>query len=785
MIKLERKFYKIAVFLILIFVNYIYSQEQVLYSQNNEEDKIIYSAKDSVLFDIKKNEVLLYNYAQVNYKNTELKAGFILINFNNNIIYATGIKDSLNDYTQRPILKEKGDEYISDTIKYNYKSKKATIKKLITEKDGGYLHGKEIKKENEKIYYLKNGQYTTCSLDEPHFFINSKKIKLIAGEKIITGPSNLVLADFPTPLFIPFGIFPIENQRSSGFILPTYGQSNNLGYNLRGFGYHFSINDNINLSLNSDLYSRGSWRVGIISDYKKRYKYDGNLQINFAKTKIGEIGRNDYSLSKDFKIKWTHQQDQKAHPNNQFSASVNLATSSYMQNNSYNTDYLQNTLSSNISFRRKWDNKPYNLSVNLRHTQNTLTKQVDLTIPELTFSVNRIFPFKNTIKNTWYKNLGISYTLNTKNTLSRPDSLLFSNITDNMRNGAQHSIPISTSFNLLKHININPSIRYNEKWYFKKLNTLNSDTITGFWAVRDLQYSTQLSTKIYGFLATKKKQFRHVFTPSISYTYRPDWSKDEANNLIGIYGVYNSSKQSRLSFNFNNNFEMKVNTNGEDKKIKLIESLNIGGYYDNTVDEFSMSTINIELRTQLLNKIDFKARSIIDPYAMDQDGNRLNDYLISSGKVGRLTNFNFDIGVNLNNADNKKQSDYGSKEELDYINQHLDQFVDFTVPWSLRFFYNFSYNKPQLDSELIQSINFNGDLNITDKWKIGFRSGYDIKNKDFTYTAIDVYRDLHCWEMTFNWIPLGFHQSYNFVIRVKSSILQDLKLTKKRDFYDY
>ena len=784
MIKLELKFHKISVFLLLFFVNYTYSQEQKLYSKNKEE-KITYSAHDSVCYNIEENKVLLYSNAQVNYQKTELRAGFISINFNNNIILATGVYDSLNNYIQKPILIEEGDNYYSDTIRYNYKSKKAKIKKLITEKEGGYLHGKEIKKENEKIYYLKNGQYTTCSLEEPHFFINAKKLKLITGEKIITGPSNLVLADIPTPLFIPFGIFPVENKRSSGFILPTYGQSDNLGYNLRGIGYHFSINDHINLSINSDIYSRGSWRFGIMSDYKKRYKYDGNLKINFAKTKIGEINRSDYSLSKDFKIQWTHKQSQKAHPNNQFSASVNLATSSYMQNNSYNADYLQNTLSSNISFRRKWDTKPYNLSINLRHNQNTLTKQVDLTIPELSFSVNRIFPFKGTIKNSWYKNLGISYTLNTKNTLSRPDSLIFNNITNNMRNGAQHSIPISTSFNLFKYININPSIRYNEKWFFKKINTLKADTIMGFWALRDLQYSTQISTKIYGFFATKKKQFRHVFTPSISYSYRPDWTSDDANNLIGIYSISNSFKQSRFNFNFNNNFEMKVNKDGNDKKIKLIESLNIGGYYDNTLDEFNMSNIDINLRTQLFNKIDFKARSIIDPYIIDQNGNRLNEFLINSGKIGRLTNFNFDISLNLTNPDTKKQSDYGSQAELDYINQNLDYFVDFTVPWSLRLFYNLSYNKPQLNSEIIQSINFNGDLNITDKWKIGFRSGYDLKNKDFTYTAIDVYRDLHCWEMTFNWIPLGFHKSYNLVIRVKSSILQDLKLTKKRDFYDY
>ena len=294
-----------------------------------------------------------------------------------------------------------------------------------------------------------------------------------------------------------------------------------------------------------------------------------------------------------------------------------------------------------------------------------------------------------------------------------------------------------------------------------------------------------MSTKIYGFVSTKKKKFRHVFTPSISYTYKPDLSKEDFDNLIGIYSTSTASEQSRLNVNLNNNFEMKINKNGEEKKIKLIDNLSVSGYYDNTLDSFKMSKIDINLRTKLFNKVDLKARSSIDPYALNQETGRINEFLFSSGKIGRLTSFNFDVGVNLKNPIKEKKSDFGTEEQLDYINHNINNFVDFTVPWSLRFYYNFTYSRPEMDSEIVQSINFNGDLSITEKWKIGFRSGYDLKNKDFTYTSIDIYRDLHCWEMTFNWIPLGFHKSYNFVIRVKSSILQDLKLTKKRDFYDY
>ena len=805
--KTRLNYSKILTIICLLLSCLAYTQSWI--NNNDSNIELTYSAKDSILYDLDNNKVFLYNQAEVLYDDVRLQSGYICIDFDNKILFSTGIYDSTQTNTQKPILIEKNKTYNADTITYNYQTRKANIKKLMTEEDGGYLHGENIKKSTDKIYYLKHGKYTTCSLEEPHFFINSKKIKLITGEKIISGPANLVLADIPTPLFIPFGIFPIQNKKSSGIILPTYGESTTLGYNLRNLGYHFSINDNINLTISGDIYTRGSWRLGLVSTYKKRYKFDGNFKIHFATTKIGEAERDDYSLSKDFKITWQHKQNQKAHPNNQFSALVNLATSSYMRNNSYNTDYLQNILSSNISFQRRWDNKPYNLSMNLRHNQNTLNKQIDLTLPELSFTVNRIFPFKNKLKKTWYKNLGVSYNLNAKNTLSAPDSLLFNDIQKNIRNGIKHSIPISTSFNLFKYLNISPSIQYNERWYFNKkiqswndeIQTIQSDTLNGFWAIRDFMFATQASTKIYGFITTKNKKFRHVLTPSITYAYKPDFSQEkfgiydqieinEENQIYSyfegsIYGVPSATKQSLFNVNINNNLEMKVKRKGQEKTIKLIENLSINSSYNNAADSLKMSNIHINMRTKLLDKINLKVNSTIDPYELNENGSRINNFLIEDGKVGRMTNFNFDISVDLTNPNKEKKSNAGTAEELEYINNNNEQFVDFNVPWSLQLYYNFTYSKPNIESEINQSINFNGDINITKKWKIGFRSGYDLKNKDFTYTSIDIYRDLHCWEMTFNWIPLGFHQSYNFVIRVKSPILQDLKLTKKRDFYDY
>ncbi|MAQ47392.1 MAG: hypothetical protein CMD27_00745 [Flavobacteriales bacterium] len=779
------------------------------FCQENLTSDLKYFAQDSIIYDLNNNKVFLYKNANVNYNNTQLNSSFISIDFNKNILYAIGTYDTLGNYVAPPILTENEKTYKADTIIYNYKTKKAKITKLLTEDDGGYLHGQEIKKEDEKIYYLRNGKYTTCELEEPHFFINAKKLKLIAGEKIITGPANLILGNLPTPLIIPFGIFPINNERSSGIIMPTYGESATLGYHLRDLGYHFSINEYLNLSLIGDIYTKGSWRIAASSMYKKRYKFNGSIKINYATTKISEPNMPNYSLSKDFKITWQHKQDPKLHPNQQFSALLNLASSTYNLNNAYNADYLQNTLSSNISFQKSWENKPYNLSINMRHNQNTINKQVDITMPELLFSVNRLFPFKNSIKKTWYKNLGISYSLNGKNTLSAPDSLIFNNTNQNIRNGIKHSVPISTSFNMFKYVNINPAIQYTERWYFTKQEKIwdpnsqliHTDTLDGFWALREFKLSTQINTKIYGFFATQNKQFRHVLTPSLTYMYKPDFSNEkfgiyselETDNETelysyfqgGIYGVPSSIKQNLLNINLNNNLEMKINKNGEEKKIKIIENLSINGSYNNALDSLQMSNININLRTKLFNKLNLKLNSSIDPYKLNSNGLKIDELLLKNGQIGRLTNLNFDVSFDLNNNKNKKESNLVNKDELDYINENIDYFVDFSVPWSLKMYYNFTYNKPGLDSNILQSINFNGDINITKKWKIGFRSGYDLKNRDFTYTSIDIYRDLHCWEMTFNWIPMGFHQSYNFVIRVKSAILQDLKLTKKKSFYDY
>ena len=759
-------------------------------NQSELNDKIKYLAKDSIIYDIENNILKLYNESFVKYENIELYAYYIYIDYDKNILFAEGKKDSLGKYFQNPIFIESNKKYKSQTIKYNFKSKKGITTNLITQEGESFLHGEKVKKSEDNTHFLSKGMYTTCDLEEPHFYIKSNKIKLIENEKIISGPANLVISEIQTPLFIPFGVFPLSTKKSSGILLPSYGQSVSLGFNLRNLGYYFSINDYIDLTLTSDIYMRGSWRIGATSNYIKRYKWKGNLNLNFSNTKIGEEYRSDYSLNKDFSLKWAHQQDPKSKLNSRFSASVNVISRNFSRNNIFNSnqDYLSNTFSSNISYSKKWTGKPYNLSINLRHSQNTLSKTVDLTIPELTFTVNRTNLFKKNNSKSLLKNLGLSYKLNSKSRLFRPDSLIFNNIINNLQTGVRHNIPISTSFNILKYLNISPTVNYTEIWYFKKINQnwnnineyVESDTLSGFYSLRDFNLSMNFNTKLYGVFDFSKIAIRHIITPSLSFNYHPDFSRENwgiysttqidssgSKQLYshfqgGVYGFPSAGRYGNISYSLKNNVEMKLKDK-DDKKVKLIENLSLSGNYNLASDSLNFSPVYIKLRTKVFKDLNFQFNSNIDPYLI-KNGNRINQLAISKGQIGRLTYANINLNINL------KQNDLDDNE--------------FSVPWNLNLYYSLNYIKPYNEKEIIQSVNFDGNIDITKKWKVKFQSGFDIKNRDFTFTKIDIYRDLHCWEMIFNWIPFGNQKSYNFIIRVKSSILQDLKLSKKKNVFD-
>ncbi len=780
-----------------------------LMSKNKINELVIGYAKDSINYDIKNNKVFLFNNAEIKYENITLKAAYIELDSDKNIVFAKSlINDSIGENYGYPVFSEDGKSFTSKEITYNFNTKKGIIKDVRTQEGESFILGNKVKKKHNDILYTFKGRYTTCDKENPHFSIRAKKIKTIPNKKIITGPAILEFGGVPTPLAIPFGYFPNQKKQSSGIVFPFYGESSNQGFFLRNGGYYFAINDYLDLSIIGDIYTKGSWNIKTNSNYKKKYHYQGNINLSYSSLKSGNDYVGNNIDKRDFFVRWKHQQDQNSNKNRRFSANINAGSSSYQQNNSSSdNDYLSNTFQSNLSYSRNW--KSANLSLNLRHSQSTLSKEVNLSLPEMNFNLNRFYPlmrFNKTNKSKWYDKLYINYSSNFKNSISIADSLLFQPTTlTKFRNGVVHNIPISTSFTALKYINISPSFIYKERWYFDRTekqwfdNQINTDTVNGFYRAFNYSYSLSASTKIYGIINFKNKRIkaiRHISTPSLSLNYSPDFSSENFNfydevqidtlgNVQqysyyqnGIYGAPGSQSNGSLRFSLGNILEMKTNskdTLNPIKKIKLFEGLNISSSYNLLEDSMQFANINISGRTRLFNKFDITFNSSYDPYQI-VNGNRVNKYYFSKTYLpARFVNANASLNFRLNG---------GEKNDENNIIHWLD-YVDFDIPWNLSVNYTMSYNKQSFAQKLNQSLNFSGDLKLTEKWKIGFNSGYDFDAKDLSYTSLNIYRDLHCWEMLVKWIPFGYRQSYNFTIRVKASVLQDLKWEKKKDWYDY
>ncbi len=776
---------------------------------------VTYNAVDSMQFDIQNEKVLLYGKAFIQYEKTEIKADFIEIDWTNNQVYATGRRDTAGNMVGYPEFKEGNESFKAYEMTYNYKSKKCRIKQISTKEGEGYILGNIVKRMENDVFYLHKGDYTTCDAEKPHFSIRAKRIKVIPSKRIVSGPAYLRIFNIPTPLFLPFGYFPNTTEESSGILIPSYGESENLGFFLKDGGYYLAINKKIDLTIRGDVYTKGSWATRSFLRYKKRYKYNGNLNLNYGRMINSEKDMPDYSIKKDFFFRWTHKQDPKSNPSMQFSANVNAGSSTYHKNNSYNAnDYLSNTFQSSINLNKKWEGTPFTLSTNLRHSQNTNNQIVNLTLPSVTLNMNRLFPFKNkrVSSSKWYDKIGLSYTMNTKNEISIADSLLFKkNALSQFKNGIKHSIPISTSVKLFKHFTLSPRINVTERWYFSQIkknwngSAIITDTLNKFTRAHDYSISASLNTRLYGIHEFKKGKiaaFRHVFTPNVSFAYRPDFSKenygyyksvqyDTLGNMKsysimqnGIYGSPGTSESGNINFSLGNLFDMKIrnkkNTSETLKKVTILQSLSIVSSYNIFADSLKLSTLSINGRTKFLNTLDLIFSSRYDPYILSKNGRRINQFEINNRRIARFTNANIAVGLNITEdtfIKNKKKDDDEIKKEEDF----------YKIPWNLNMNYTFSYNKgnlPSAEVDPIQSLNFSGNIKITPKWKIGFSSGYDFNEQELTYSSVDIYRDLHCWEMLFHWIPIGFHKSYTLTIRVKASVLKDLKLEKKKDWID-
>jgi len=812
------------------------------------DDNVEYQSIDSIRFDMKSSKVYMYGESKIKYGKTNLEGAFIQIDFNTEEITSEGVLDSTGNLIGNPIYTEDEKSYKQKYIKYNYRTKKGYIKDVFTEEGETFMHGTEILKLDNDEINVSHGAFTTCSNeDHPHFEFRFNKAKVIPGKKIITGPAYLVIEGVSTPLAVPFGVFPNKTGQRSGILIPTYGESANRGFFLENGGYYWAINEYLDFKITGDIYSRGSWALNPVVNYIKKYKYKGSLDLGYA---INKTGDDNEDISKDFSIRWSHSQDPKARPNGQFTANVNIVSSKF---NTYNptttNDFLSSTFQSSVSYQTNIAGK-YRLTANASHSQNTKTKMVTMTLPEVSFGVNQFYPFRKKGKAgqfKWYDNISMNYTMNARNTVNIADSLLFKpEMFSQIKNGIKHSVPISSNLKVLKVFNLNTTAQFTNRTYFSRVEQnriteqledgetnsyIQKDTVSGFYNVFDFGFSANLQTKIYGQVDFKQgsalRAIRHVVTPSVGFSYTPDFSKDGwgyygyyynedhtdstkysyYNNML--FGTASARESGNINFRIDNNLEIKVRSRKDTisgvKKIALIDAFSISTSYNLVADSLNWAPIQMNGRTKLFNKVDLTYASAWDLYAVDSSGNRINTFEWKANKRPlRITSSSWRFGLNFKlSSKTKTDSKLGGKNgeeiknlyseaELRHIREHPEQYVDWSVPWTLNFRYDFNYgnsftyeNFDKINTKkLIQTLGVDGNISITPKWKFEFRSGYDFENKKISYTEFRILRDLHCWHMSFQWIPIGQRKSWSFMLNVKASVLKDLKLDKKKDFRD-
>lgn len=821
------------------------------------EDKVEYAAEDTIFHDIRNQKVFIYGNADLSYGDMHLTAGFIEIDFNKNELFASGMPDTAGVIQGRPVFTEGAQSFQSDELRYNFETSRGRTVGVVTEEADGFVHGDVVKLQPTREVHVADGKYTTCDHSDPHFHIAFRRAKIIPDDKIVSSFAFLVIRDVPTPLFVPFGFFPNRRGQASGILVPSYGESRNRGFYLENGGFYWGINDYIDLSIRGDIYSRGSWALRLGSDYNVRYRYSGNVNLGYAINVLGERNLPGYQRSKDFRIQWSHRQAPQAHPTRNFRASVNIVSAQTSRFNPVSDDdYLSNTFSSNISYSRSWANR-YNLSANLRHSQNTNTQMVDLTLPDINFSVSRFYPLRTNSSPAdmrWFEDINMTYNMSARNQVSIADSLLFTE--DGLsafRSGVRHEIPVSYSARVLNHFNFSSSINYNERWYFStireswdadlandQMGGVVRDTISEFAAIRDFSFSTGLSTRLFGMMQFQRgpvTALRHVMSPNVGFSYRPDFAdpswgyydtyydpvrEQEVQYAIfqdGIFGGPQPGRSGNISLSISNNLEMKVRNrrdpDEEERKIVLVDNLRISTGYDIARDSLNFNDIRVSGRTRLMDNFDISYSSSWTPYARDAEGRLIDEFLWETdNRLLQLNNTNWGLNLNYTLQSGSRRGNGNGDPGFEAAphggdapglppDQHNNDMppeeipemapangVDYSIPWNLTFSYSFDYRsryqhaQDRMDRTYIQSLSVRGDVHLTPNWRIGFRSGYDFDNNQLTYTSIDVHRDLHCWEMTFNWIPMGFRQSYNFTIRVKSSVLQDLKLTRQRHHLD-
>ncbi len=809
-------------------------------------DIIDYKARDSIDNDLVQRKVYLYGDAEINFGTITLKAARIVYDFEKYQVHAEGVQDTTGAWVGLPVFTDAGEAYDAFTMDYNFRSKKASIKKVETEVIEGTLTGRDVKIiDGGEVIYIARGEYCPCEDPNAKTRFRISKLKVIKDDKIVTGPGYLSFWGVPTPLAFPFGFFPNTEKKQAGLIVPSYGNAQRQGYFLNDLGFYLPIGDNIDTKMLVDLYSRGSWGVQNYTRYKKRYKHDGNFNVQYNINRLGDRDLGNFQESRLFFITWRHTQDQKAHPMSNFSADVNAGSSNTFQNNlnASQADFLTNTFRSNIRYQRSFYDSPWNLAVNLGHDQNSRTGRFNFTLPDIAINRARTFPLKGFLnsgtKQRWYEKFGLTYSSAFRNTLNVDESeLRFDNMNSligQMRNGIQHRAAVTNSLKA-GPLTINPTFNYTARQYFDRIEArfnpettlFERDTVAGFFHNDDWNVGAAITTKLYGmytFKSQKVQAVRHTLTPSVSVNYRPDFDTrqfgfyGEDGSLTsfspyetGIFGFSPSGQQGTIGFSLINNVEAKVaskrDTSSKFTKIALLENLTINGNYNIAADSLNFSRINVSGRTSVTKYANLVFRGNFDPYAhvvsVENDRpviRQVDRFLVEQGQG--LASFEAgNVAINANGLgssmfERKQKKDKpvsGEDDDDELIESALQRFITgFKVPWTLNFGYSMDARRVRTPVEadegfmiqdsiaFVQSIQANGSIEFFNRVRINFNTGYDFQRKELTPTTLLVNVDLNCWELNARVVPFGFRRSYSLSLNIKASMLQDLKLERNRN----
>lgn len=814
--------------------------------------EIKYTAEDSIKFSVDGKIIYLYGKGRIYYEDLELDADNIVIDQGTKTLFARGRYDKYKIYRGRPIFKQGEDKPVTtDSVVFNFDTKKGKAFGTATSDDQGYIQASQFKKNEFNEGFLKDGMYSTCSLPEPytHFGIHIDR-GIVTEKQVLAKSAYLEIEHIPIYFaYLPFGFFPKTNKRASGFRFPTFGEDATRGFFMQGIGWYLGINDYWDADITGTLYSKGSYNVTTMARYKKNYKYSGSLNFSYASIKDpnGIEGTSQNRATKQFNVQWTHTQDQAANPGVTFGASVNFGTSSYFTSmpggaGSYNYDNLvRNTMNSSINYGRTFLNGLFNFSSNMSHRQDMTDKKVDLVLPSFTLSMMTINPFDSKDRvgeQKWYQRIAVGYSMSGNNSFSGPEAGLFSKKTLNkFTTTFNHAIPVSLSLNVLKVLQFNTSVNYNENWTFQTLRRtydpsvtgqLRTDTLRGFDRIYNYGFSGGFSTKLFGKVQFKKGNLvalRHVMTPTVSFNYSPDFTSerfgfykqygnlplDSKGSLDSIKQVLGTTTYSRfitggggtrqqsMSFSLDNTIEAKLrsksDTSNATKNVPILQGFRLAGSYNFAADSMKLSTISFSGRTAFFDqKIGLNFSGSFDPYKVINVNNaarRINQFTLSDGKLARLTNFTLSTDFSFNSAAlkarneelRKKQNSPGTSplenEQIRSILMNPNYFVDFSIPWNFSASYSFSYTNDGVNKNINNTLNFNGDFSMTPKWKVQFNSGYDFKQNKISMTRFSINRDLHCWDFAIGWVPFGTYRSYSIDLRVRASILQDLKLSRR------